>query len=168
MERDPDWVVQDSDVNVALGAEMRAAREAAGLTRPELVAQLPFKTTVPSVLNWELGHRAASYARLIEWGRALNRPAPDLLRGAIERVDSIPSLLVEIDLVQLCKDTTPALATLRTWAQNKLAVGAAGEPLARIHHSVIREWAVQLGVSLPQMVSYLKFAASLRQVGMGV
>lgn len=64
MQGDADWLVTDAEVNIALGAELRSAREAAGLSRPQFVAQLPFKTTVPTVLNWELGHRAISYAKL--------------------------------------------------------------------------------------------------------
>lgn len=163
MGGEADWLVKDADVNVALGAEVRSAREAAGLSRPELVAQLPFKTTVPTLLNWELGHRAISYARLIEVSRTLNCTGPDLLRRAIERVESIQSLLVELDLRALSEDPDPRFGMLRTWAENKLATKTEPGPITRIHHSVVREWAVLLGMHLPELVNHLEETASLRQ-----
>lgn len=157
MTDDVDWILTEESVNAALGAEVRRAREAAGLSRPELVAQLPFKIAVATLLNWELGHRSISYARLVEIGRALNVSAPDLLRRAIERVEVIESLLVEFDLRPLCDDTDPRFGLLRRWAENKLA--AAGEDsVVRVHHSVIRELAVLLGVRLADLVEHLSIA----------
>src|SRR3712207_3665510 len=88
MQVDADWILTDEEVNTALGAEVRRAREAAGLSRPELAAQLPFKIAVATLLNWELGHRSISYSRLVEVGRTLNSSAPELLRRAIERIES--------------------------------------------------------------------------------
>lgn len=163
MTAEADWLLKDSDINAALGAEVRSAREAAGLTRPELVARLPFRTTVPTVLNWELGHRAISYARLVELGRTLHRSGPELLRRAIDRVDSIQSALVELDLRQLQED--PDAGLLRTWAENKLATKNDTGTIVRIHHTVIREWAVLLGMHLTDLVRHLEEKASLHQVG---
>lgn len=153
---DEDWVLADADINVAVGAELRAAREAAGLTRPELVAQLPFKSTVPTLLNWELGHRAVSYARLVETARVLGRPAPDLMRRAIERVDAIQTLMVEVDLAALRDDPNPAFALLRRWATNRLAAKPDSGTTVRVHHTVVREWAVLLGLPLPDLVRHLE------------
>jgi hypothetical protein len=126
------------------------------LTRPELVAQLPFKTTVPSLLNWELGHRAISYARLVELARSLRRSAPGLLGRAIERVDAIQTLMVEVDLAALRDDPNPAFAVLRRWAVNRLAARPDTGPVVRVHHTVVREWAVLLGIGLPDLVQHLK------------
>lgn len=159
-----DWVLQDAEVNVAVGAEVRAAREASGLTRPELVAQLPFKTTVATLLNWELGKRSISYARLVEACRTLNRTAPDLLRRAIDRVDSIHAMTVELDIEQLSADTNPEFGTLRTWAVHKLASRVDAGPIVQVHHTVIREWAVLLAVPLVDLVHHLEKAASLQRV----
>lgn len=167
-QTDADWVLKDADINVALGAEARAAREAVGLTRPQLVAHLPFKITVPTLLNWELGHRQISYARLAELARALHRTAPDLLRSAIGRVESLQSQLVELDPSLLAADTDPRFETLRVWAVNKHAATAdkhADEsPRVRVHHTVVREWAVLVGVPLPHLVKYLETAAAANQV----
>lgn len=164
MTVDADWVLTEEDVNAALGAEVRRAREAAGLSRPELVAQLPFKIAVATLLNWELGHRAISYARLVEVGRTLNSSAPDLLRRAIERVESIESLLVELDLRPLCDDPNPKFGLLRTWAENKLVTVGDASSVVRIHHSVVRELAVLLHVRLTDLVSHLSKITSFRQI----
>lgn len=159
-----DWLVTENDVNAALGAEVRRAREAAGLSRPELVAQLPFKLAVATLLNWELGHRAISHARLVEIGRVLNCRAWELLRRAVERVEVIESLLVEIDLRPLCDDASPGFGLLRTWAENKLATMDGESSVVRIHHSVVRELAVLLRVRLVDLVTYLSEVAALRRV----
>lgn len=164
MQVDADWILTEEDVNAALGAEVRRAREAAGLSRPELVAQLPFKIAVATLLNWELGHRAISYARLVEIGRTLNIRAPDLLRRAIERVELIESLLVELDLRPLCDDANPRFGLLRTWAENKLATMDDESSVVRIHHSVIRELAVLLSVHLTDLVTHLSKTTSFRQI----
>jgi len=158
-------MLTEEDVNAALGAEVRRAREAAGLSRPELVAQLPFKIAVATLLNWELGHRAISYARLVEIGRTLNVSAPALLRRAIDRIELIESLLVELDLRPLCDDANPKFGLLRTWAENKLATMDDDEnSVVRLHHSVIRELAVLLSVRLADLVKYLSKTTSFRQI----
>lgn len=165
MQVDADWLLSEEEVNVALGTEVRRAREAAGLTRPELVAQLPFKIAVATLLNWELGHRSISYARLVEVGRTLNSSAPELLRRAIERIESIESLWVELDLRPLCDDANPRFGLLRTWAEHKLAtIDDDARSIVRIHHSVIREMAVLLRVHLADLVRYLSTTASFREV----
>src|SRR3954453_7915583 len=164
MQVDVDWILTEEDVNAALGAEVRRAREAAGLSRPELVAQLPFKIAVATLLNWELGHRAISYARLVEIGRTLNISAPNLLRRAIERIELIQSLLVELDLRPLCDDANPRFGLLRTWAENKLATLEDERSVVRIHHSVVRELAVLSRVRLPDLVKHLSMTTSFRQI----
>jgi transcriptional regulator with XRE-family HTH domain len=158
------WILTDDAVNAALGAEVRRAREAAGLTRPELVAQLPFKIAVATVLNWELGHRSISHSRLIEVARTLRTSAPALLRRAIDRVEVIESLLVELDLRPLCDDANPRFGILRTWAENKLTTLDNDGSVVRLHHSVIRELAVLLSVRLADLVSHLTHTTSFRQV----
>lgn len=165
MQTDANWLLTDDDINAAVGAEVRRAREAAGLTRPELVALLPFKIAVPTLLNWELGHRAISYARLIEVGRTLHSSAPTLLCRAIERIESIDSLIVELDLRPLCDDANPQFGLLRVWAENKLATMDDGSYFARIHHTVIRELAVLLRVRLTDLVKHLSATATMTRVG---
>lgn len=159
-----DWVLTDADLNAAIGAELRAAREAAGLSRPELVAQLPFTTTVATLLNWELGKRATSYAKLVELARALHRRPADLLDRAVERVESIQSLMVELDLRLLCEDTTPRFSALQTWATNRLSTRQDAGTIVRVHHSVIREWAFLLKVQLVDLVHHLERTANFAQV----
>lgn len=164
MDGNADWLLTDAEVNAALGAEVRAAREAAGLTRPELVAELPFTTSVPTLTNWELGKRTISYAKLVELSRTLRRNGPDLLRRAVERVESIQSLVVELDLRQLCEDTNPRYGVLRTWAENKLSTMQDAGSVVRVHHSVVREWSVLLRVHLTELVRHLEKTASFAQV----
>ncbi|MFC4859215.1 hypothetical protein [Actinophytocola glycyrrhizae] len=164
MDGNADWLLTDAEVNAALGAEVRAAREAAGLTRPDLVDQLPFATTTQTLMNWETGKRAISYAKLVEIGRTLHRSAPDLLSGAVERIESIQSLVVELDLRRLREDANPRYEVLRTWAENKLSTKQSSGSVVRVHHSVIREWAVLLRVQLPDLVQHLENTASFAQV----
>jgi transcriptional regulator with XRE-family HTH domain len=164
MQGDAGWLLSEEEVNVALGAEVRRSREAAGLTRPQLVAQLPFKIAVATLLNWELGHRSISYARLVEIGRTLNSSAPELLRRAIERIESIESLWVELDLRPLCDDANPRFGLVRTWAENKLATIGDANSIVRIHHSAIREMAILLRVHLVDLVRYLSATASFREI----
>lgn len=156
-----DWLLTEADVNAALGAEVRAAREAAGLSRPELAARLPFPIAVATLLNWELGHRAISYVKLLEIARTLRRSGPELLGRALDRVESIHSLTVALDLQRLSQNVR--FKVLRTWADNKLRTGQVEGTVARVHHSVVREWAVMLDVPLPDLVRYLEQAASLTQ-----
>lgn len=165
MTRERDWLIQDTDMNAAVGAELRSARDAAGLTRPELVEQLPFKTTVPTLLNWELGHRAVGYARLVELARTLGRTAPDVLEAAIARVDCVPTLTVEIDLDLLAKGRDEQYALLRRWATSRRAAFPDSGPMVRVHHTVVREWAVLLGVSLPTLVRHLDDGGGERGMG---
>lgn len=164
MQGDADWLLSEEEVNVALGAEVRRAREAAGLTRPELVARLPFRIAVATLLNWELGHRAIAHSRLVEVGRTLNCPAPELLRRAIERIESIKSLWVELDLRPLRDDANPRFGLLRTWAESKLATIDDANSIVRLHHSVIREMAVLLRVHLADLVRYLSTTASFKEI----
>lgn len=149
-----DWVLTDRDINIAVGAELRAAREAAGLTRPELVAQLPFPSTVPTLLNWELGHRSVSFARLVEVARTLGQSGPELLARALVRVDAIQTLTVEVDLAGLVAAADPRFEWLRVWGRNRML--ATTGPVARVHHTVVREWAVLLGLPLLEVVTHLE------------
>jgi transcriptional regulator with XRE-family HTH domain len=164
MQVDADWLLTEEEINAALGAEVRRAREAAGLSRPELVERLPFKIAVPTLLNWELGHRAISYGRLIELGRTLNCSAPALLRRAIDRIELIDSLLVELDLRPLCDDTTSRFGLLRTWAESRLATMDGENSVVRIHHTVLRELAILLRVHVFDLVKYMSRVTSFRQI----
>jgi transcriptional regulator with XRE-family HTH domain len=163
-EIEASWLLTDGTINRALGAELRRRREAAGLTRPELVEQLAFKVTVATLLNWELGYRAISYARLVEIARTLHTSAPEMLRCAIEHIESIQSLMVQIDLAPVCRDENARFALLRTWAENKLVSLGETPSVIRVHHTVIRELAVLMNVPLADLVGYLTTNASLVQL----
>lgn len=80
--------MDDQAMTAAVGAEMRLAREAAGFSRRTLVAALPFQVAAATILNWEHGHRAISFGRLVSFGLAVGVPAPDLLRRAVERAQA--------------------------------------------------------------------------------
>lgn len=160
-----EWLITDVAFNAALGLQVRQAREAAHLTRPELVALLPFKITVATLLNWELGHRSISYARLVELARALQRTAPDLMRAAIESVESVETMFVDLDLRPLCDDMGPRFEVLRLWAKNKLAtIDQDARGIARVHHTVVRELAVLLNLHVSVLVEHLTTTAGLVKI----
>lgn len=159
-----DWTLTEDKINVALGGEVRRAREAAGLTRPQLVTRLPFETTVATLLNWELGHRGISYARLVELARTLGETAPQLLKRALHRVESIQTEYVTVDVVAMCDDTNAKYVMLRNWAERKRQTLSNDVRIVRLHHSVIKEWAVLLNVKLIDLVRYLDKVASLTPV----
>jgi transcriptional regulator with XRE-family HTH domain len=81
----------EAQMKAAVGAAVRQAREDAGLTREQFVAQLPFRVTVATLLNWELGHRGISYLRLVELAHALDETAPSLLERAIKNLELGPT-----------------------------------------------------------------------------
>jgi transcriptional regulator with XRE-family HTH domain len=160
-----DWVLSEDKINVALGGEVRRAREAAGLTRPQLVELLPFEVTVATLLNWELGHRGIAYVRLVELARTLNHSATQLLQRAIHRVESIQTQFVDIDVIALCDDSTARYVMLRTWAELKRETLVEEDlPIVRVHHAVIREWAVLLNIKLIDLIRYLGKVANLTPV----
>lgn len=147
------WVLDDAALNVALGGRIRAARKAAGLSRPELVARLPFPCTVATLWNWETGKRAVSHAKLVELARALHTTAPDLMEEAIESLDEITALMVVVDLRPLAVDTTPEFGMLASWAASKLA--QTGVPVIRVHHTVLREFAVLHQVPVTDLMAHV-------------
>lgn len=159
-----DWTLTEDKINSALGGEVRKAREAAGLTRPELVARLPFEVAVATLLNWELGHRGISYVRLAELARTLGESAPELLERALNQAESIQTEYVNIDVVALCDDAKARYVMLRTWGERKRQSLSNGVRIVRLHHSVIREWAVLLNVKLIDLVRYLDKVAALTPV----
>lgn len=164
MDGETDWVVSDEVMNAAVGKELRLAREAAGLTRPELVDELPFTVSVATLANYESGKRAVSYRRLLEFSRVTRVDAWDILRRAIERVEAIQSLLVEVDLQVIAYDDDPRFVLLQRWAKTRLEVAPTGTTIVRLHHSVLREFATMLDISAGVLVKHLEACASLRQV----
>lgn len=94
--------LSDEIVNVAIGAEFRKAREKAGYTRLELVKLLPFEIKVPTLLNWELGHRSISYTRLIQSAPTLGTTAPELIKRAMERIEAVSLTAVKFDFHPHC------------------------------------------------------------------
>ena len=161
---EPDWLLTENKIRVALGREMRRAREAAGLTRPKFVELLPFDGSVHTLLNWELGHRAISFARLVEVARLLGHTAPQLLQRALAKAEAIQTQYVDIDIAALRKDSTAKYVMLRDWAERKRATLSEDTQIVRLHHTVIREWAVLLNVKLIDLVRYLDAKASLAPV----
>lgn len=160
-----DWMLTEEKINVALGGEIRRARVAAGLSRPKLVELLPFEITVASLVNWELGKRGIAFMYLVEVARTLNYSATQLLQRAIARAETIQTQYVDIDLDGLREDSTARWVMLRTWAEKRNELLLEGDSrIVRLHHTVVREWAVLLGVHLVDLVIYLRKVADLTPV----
>ncbi|GAB3429801.1 helix-turn-helix domain-containing protein [Actinophytocola sediminis] len=70
----------------AAGIEVRLARGAAGLSRPQLIERLRRRVPVNTLAGWETGVRAISIDRLVDVCDALSIDAGDLLTRARRRV----------------------------------------------------------------------------------
>lgn len=73
-------------IDRAIGDELRAARNSAGWSRPQLVKRVRTKMPVNTYGCYEQGIRACSIARLVELCDALGTTAPDLLNRALARI----------------------------------------------------------------------------------
>lgn len=81
-------------VVTCLGHELRARREARGLTRVQAVALMLQRTGVEigdrTLLSYEHATRAITVDRLLELGETLGVPAPIMLAEAIRRAGLDP------------------------------------------------------------------------------
>lgn len=143
METSPGWVTEEAIVR-ALGSELRRAREAAGWTRADLVARLPFEMHVQTLTNYERGLRQCTLGRLVEICRALDLTAPDVLRVALQRAEMDVHAVVQVDLRAAAEDSSAEFVPLQRWARNRLATEPAG--VVRLGQATIKEMAAVMDV----------------------
>lgn len=159
------WMLTEPAINKALGEEVERARKAAGFsTRSGVAEKLPFPCTLTSLTNWETGQRGIAYGKLVEMARLFGTTAPELLRRAIERLETIQSLMVQFDLEPVCKINDTRYALLRSWAEKKRKMLPGSKTVVRVHHSFIRELALMLNMSPSGLVNLLRREAFFCEV----
>jgi transcriptional regulator with XRE-family HTH domain len=100
-----------------LGGELRKARMQQGLTRKQLVHDVPFTISVPTLATWELATRHITVGRLLELTDALGVHLFDVLGPALA---AVAADTVTVDLARMASTHIPALQPLRRWARQRL------------------------------------------------
>lgn len=138
----------------AIGEELRRAREALGVSRAKFVAGLPSGIGERTLLAYEHGLRQISIVRLVELCEHLGVSAPDLLRRAMQKVDTyLSNLTLRVDLRDLIDSVNNRFRPLVPWARNRLNDTPDGT--AHLSPSAIRELAAFIGQPENELARYL-------------
>lgn len=145
----------DELITQMLGDELRKAREAAGLTRAQLIERMPSTIHPQTLATYENGIRQCTVVRLEEVCNALRIEAPELLAVALQRARTEPfTRTLRIDLPALLRDRTSTFALVRTWAENFRA-DSDGSDTARLEPAAVRALAFVVGVPQLDLIEYL-------------
>lgn len=152
------FAVQDpvtgNTIAKALGAEIRYAREAAGLSRASLVEQLPSGIGERTLLSYEHGGRQLTVIRLIEISQAMQIGAPSMLGSALQRARiHLDHLTLRVDLRALLRDNNMTYKPMFQWARNRL--NAAPDGIIEVSPTAVRELAAFIGRTQHELTIYL-------------
>lgn len=156
-------------IPVALGAELRRARDTLGWTRAELARRAPFGIHVQTLAGYERGTVQCSAMRFSELCQVMGVPAPDLFAWAMQRAKvDLETIGMQLDLYAIHRDSgKPELLPLRRWARHKLNADSDGSGIARVTWSAIGEMAaafrLERAVLVDHLVSYTPRPAPLRR-----
>lgn len=151
---DPQSEATEKTISRAIGEELRRAREAQGLSRGQLVAQLPSGIGDRTLLSYEHGTRHLTVLRLIELCRVLGIAAPTLLNLALQRSRiHLQNLVLQVDLRFLLNDMNERFRPMHQWARNKLNDNPAG--VVELPPSSVRELAAFVGCTYTELAGYL-------------
>lgn len=143
-------------INRMVGEELRRAREAAGLTRAQLIERMTSAIHPQTLASYENGIRQCSIPRLEELSRALRVDAPELLAIAFQRAYADPlARTLRVDLLTLTKDISEIFVLVRNWARNRLEDLPDEPPVARLEPATLREMAYMANVPLLDLINYL-------------
>jgi transcriptional regulator with XRE-family HTH domain len=141
-------------VSVAVGEELRRAREARGWSRAQFIAQLPSGIGERSLLAYEHGLRHLTILRLLELCYGLEVTAPTLLNQALQKARiHLANLVLRVDLRELVNDRSIKFRPMVHWAQNKLNKCPSG--IAELTPSVVAELATFMGHEHRDLAVYL-------------
>lgn len=145
-------------ISRAIGRELRRAREAEGLSRVQLVAELPSGIGDRTVLSYEHGTRHLTVIRLLELCRVLGVAGPTLLTQALQQAQlELSNLVLQVDLKRLVKHKNEKFRPMVQWARNKL--NECPDGVADVPPSGVQELATFAGYTYRELASYLaKFA----------
>ena len=141
-------------ISLAIGEELRRAREAEGWSRGYFVTRLPSGIGARTLLSYEHGTRHLTLLRFIELCDALGTSAPALLNQALQRASiHLQNLALQIDLRLLLHDKNAKFLPLVQWAHNKLIEYPDG--LVQLPPSSVRELATFMGCTHHELATYL-------------
>ena len=141
-------------VSRAIGEELRRARETLGLSRSQLVSELPSGIGDRTLLSYEHGTRHLTVLRFIELSKALGIAAPTLLNQALQRSRlHLQNLALQIDLRFMLNDKSDKFRPMHQWARNKLNENPDG--IAELPPSSVRELATFAGYTYLELANYL-------------
>jgi transcriptional regulator with XRE-family HTH domain len=141
-------------VSVAVGEELRQAREARGWSRAQFIARLPSGVGERTLLAYEHGLRHLTILRLLELCYALEITAPTMLNQALQKARiHLANLSLRVDLRALIDDRSIKFRPLVRWAQNKLNKCSVG--IAELAPCVVAELATFMGHEHRDLAAYL-------------
>lgn len=148
--------LDDSRIILAIGEELRRARDSLGWSRAELVKRLSPTVPVNTYACYEKGIRQCSIPRLVEICRALGVAASELLGLALQRARvDLQTAGVQVDLHKVLDDDQEGLEPLRRWARNRLETDLVGRGVAWLEWDLIKELAMFFDVAGPDLVNRL-------------
>jgi transcriptional regulator with XRE-family HTH domain len=151
---EPQVEANDKAVSRAIGEELRRAREALGLSRGQLVAELPSGIGDRTLLSYEHGTRHLTVLRFVELSKALGVAAPTLLNQALQRSRiHLQNLALQIDLRFLLNDRSDKFRPMHQWARNKLNENPDG--VVELPPTSVRELATFVGCAYLELANYL-------------
>jgi transcriptional regulator with XRE-family HTH domain len=141
-------------ISRAIGEELRRARETLGLSRGQLVSELPSGIGDRTLLSYEHGTRHLTVLRFIELSEALGIAAPTLLNQALQRSRlQLQNLGLQIDLRFMLNDRSDKFRPMHQWARNKLNDNPDG--VVELPPSSVKELATFVGCAYPELANYL-------------
>ena len=141
-------------IALALGAELRRAREAGGWSRAQFVARLPSGIGDRTLLSYEHGTRHMTVPRLLELCHGLGVAAPTLLSQALQKAQvHLSTLVLRVDLRQLVNHRNEKFRPMVQWARNKLNKHPDG--IVELEPSVVLELADFIGCSQHDLAAHL-------------
>lgn len=141
--------VVDSALTLALGDEMRRARERLDLDQADVARRMPDQPHAKTYASYEQGRRQCNVVRLYWIAAALETTAAELLLRAEMHLDvELAATGTIVDLQTLAADSEPG--PLRRWARDRLE-SYPGATLARLDSVSLREMAVIFHMSITDL-----------------
>jgi hypothetical protein len=141
-------------VSLAVGEELRRAREVRGWSRAQLVAMLPSGIGDRTLLSYEHGTRHLTFLRVLEICWALEVDPAMMTRRALQRARiRLATLPLQIDLQALLNDPGDVYRPMVQWARNVLNEHPSG--IVEVEPAVVKNLAWFVGCSQRDLIKYL-------------